>query len=156
MSSNKDDIRPRVSCLLFVMLLIDEVKDEGIIPFKKSRKHKLLLIELQSHIGDWSTYKIGVSLLRLLSSFRWDMNNCLCSWMMWERGMALFGQIQMWSKFSVDKEQRKQMLETYIWGYRAFIITKVGSSCKSTFSLNCFLLQASNDVTLAFFESLRI
>ena len=52
MLSNNDDMRPRVIYLLFVMSLIDEVKSEGIIPFNRSMKHRLLLIELRSHIVD--------------------------------------------------------------------------------------------------------
>ena len=52
MSSNKDDNRPKVSYLLFVIVLIEEEKDEGIIPFNRSVKYKLLLIELQFQIGD--------------------------------------------------------------------------------------------------------
>jgi len=51
-SSNKDDNTPRVSCLFLVIALIDDEKDDGIIPFRRSRKHKLLLIELRFYKGD--------------------------------------------------------------------------------------------------------
>ncbi|CAG8729894.1 14025_t:CDS:1, partial [Funneliformis caledonium] len=55
---NKNDSKLQVSCLLCVMELIEEENDEGMIPFKRSIKHRLLLKELQYHIEDWSIQSI--------------------------------------------------------------------------------------------------
>ncbi|CAG8618446.1 9409_t:CDS:1, partial [Funneliformis caledonium] len=47
-SSNRDDSSPRVSCLFIMIALIDDVKDEGIITFKRSMSCNLIL-ETDSH-----------------------------------------------------------------------------------------------------------
>ncbi|CAG8621733.1 10731_t:CDS:2, partial [Funneliformis caledonium] len=51
-SSNKDDSKSWVICLLLVTEVIEEENDEGMIPLMRSVKHKLSLKELQYQIED--------------------------------------------------------------------------------------------------------